>query len=137
MILIVGGVIALFVLVGIMGNSCDSTPTQQKSESTAKTEQVNLADKQAAQKELDELMGLAKESGLVMSYDFTPDKGWTVYVGSVWYSQTVQFKKDFLAKIATLRKRITGYTFFEIRDAFSNEKVAEVTAFSSSLEVYK
>ena len=82
-------------------------------------------------------MGLAKESGLVMSYDFTPDKGWTVYVGSVLYSQTVQFKKDFLAKIATLRKRITGYTFFEIRDAFSNEKVAEVTAFSSSLEVYK
>jgi hypothetical protein len=42
-----------------------------------------------------------------------------------------------LAKVATLKKAITGYNHFEVRDAYSDEKVAEVTAFTNSLEVYK
>ena len=71
-----------------------------------------------------------------MVNDFS-DSATVVYVGPVWYTQTVAFKKDFLAKTAMLKKAVTGYGHFEVRDAHSNEKVAEVTAFSQSLEVYK
>ncbi len=50
---------------------------------------------------------------------------------------TVTFKKDFLAKVATLQQASTGRHFFEVRDAHSNEKVGEVTAFERSLQVYR
>lgn len=89
-----------------------------------------------AQKELDEIMELAKTAGLVTSYEFS-DSATVVYASSTWYTQTVQFKKDFLAKIAILKKQITGYQHFEVLDAYSNEKVGEVTAFFGSLEIYK
>lgn len=92
--------------------------------------------KEKAQKELDEFMSLSKKATIVTSYEFS-DEASVVYVGKVWYTQTVQFKKDFIAKVATLKKAITGYKHFEVRDAYSNEKVAEVTSFSGSLEVYK
>jgi hypothetical protein len=49
----------------------------------------------------------------------------------------VQFKKDFLAKVAMLREAIRGKHFFEVRDDHSNEKFAEVTAYSGSLKLYK
>jgi len=49
----------------------------------------------------------------------------------------VSFKKDFIAKIGTLKKQIRGYSHFEVRDAYSKEKVGELTAFSQSIEVYK
>ncbi len=92
--------------------------------------------KVAAQKELDELIALAKKANLVTSYEFS-DRASVVYADNVWYTQTVQFKKDFLAKVGTLKKQITGYQNFVVRDAYSNEKVAEITSFSGSLEVYK
>ena len=93
-------------------------------------------DKAAAQKELDALMNLSKQAQLVTSYEFS-DTANVVYAGSAWYTQTVEFKKNFLAKVSSLKEQITGYHRFEVRDAYSNEKVAEVTAFSGSLEVYK
>ena len=93
-----------------------------------------------AQKELDDFMALAEKAGLVHSYEFS-DTDHVVYIDSVWYTQDVQFKKDFLAKVTMLRAIIVGtpgkWDFFKVRDAYSNEVVAEVTAFTGSLEVYK
>ncbi|MFA5022511.1 MAG: hypothetical protein WC508_05540 [Patescibacteria group bacterium] len=116
-----------------------SKPAEQPKTETAQAaadSTVDSQDKAAAQKELDEVMALAKKSGLVSSYEFS-NSATVVYVGQVWYTQTVQFKKDFMAKIAMLKKRITGYQHFEVRDANSDEKVGEVTAFGGSLKVYK
>lgn len=80
-------------------------------------------------------MKKAGDAGLVTSYEFS-EKGNTVFVGAPWYSWTVQQKKDFMAYIAMRKKTITGYAFFEVRDAYSNEKVGDVSAFSESLEVF-
>ena len=95
--------------------------------------QLSNADAKA---ELDRLMSLSKKGGLVTTYEFS-DSASVVYADNNWYTQTVQFKKDFLAKIGTLKKAVTGYRHFEVRDAYSDEKVAEITSFSGSLEVYK
>lgn len=125
-------------LFGLIGLSClwvfsiDTGPS-----STAQSQvQDDPAAKAEAQEKLDELMALGKKSGLVTAYEFS-DSATVVYVGNVWYTQTVQFKKDFLASIGMLKKQITGYQHLEIRDAYSNEKVAEITAFGGSLEVYR
>ncbi len=111
------------------------TPRPSISQEPTPTPTPDLS-KQSAQKELDELMALCKKANLVVSYEFS-DMATVVYAGTTWYTQTVSFKKDFLAKIAILKKAITGYQHFEVRDAYSNEKVAEVTSFTGSLEVYK
>ena len=79
---------------------------------------------------------MSAKATLVSSYEFT-DTDRVIYVSDVWYSMTVQFKKDFLAKVAMLQDAISGKHFFEVRDEHSNETVGEVTAFSGSLEVYK
>lgn len=92
--------------------------------------------KAQAQKELDSIMALAKKSNLVTSYEFS-DSASVVYVGSTWYTQTVQQKKDFIAYVGERKKVIIGYSHFELHDAYTNEKVGEITAFSSSIEVYK
>lgn len=97
---------------------------------------VSDASKAEAQKELNENMRLAKAANLVTSYEFS-DKASVVYIGPIWYTQPVSFKKDFLAGTARLKKIITGFGHFEVRDGNSNEKVAEVTSFTQSLEVYK
>jgi hypothetical protein len=83
-----------------------------------------------------DLMDTAEKAALVSSYEFS-DSERVIYVTDVWYSMTVAFKKDFLAKVAMLQEAISGRHFFEVRDDHSNEKVGEVTAFSGSLEVYK
>jgi len=142
----------IFLLVGSLGSS-NKTPEQtavnppqstqqeqatqqeaakQAAQAAAKAQQ----DKVDAQKELEHVMSLAKTANLITSYEFS-DVSDVVYAGPTWYTQTVQFKKDFIAKIAMLKEKITGYHHFEVRDAYTNEKVAEVTAFSGSLEVYK
>lgn len=113
-----------------------NTPTPTPTPAAQPSTQENQATKIAAQKELDETMALAKTAKLITTYEFS-DKASVVYADKVWYTQTVQFKKDFLAKIGTLKKQITGYQHFEVRDAYSDEKVAEITSFSGSLEVYK
>lgn len=124
------GMIILFFW--ILSLSSDSQNGQNSNQSAPGTQQ----DKGAAQKELTDLMELSKKAGLVSSYELSVDQA-TVYVGNMWYTQTVQFKKDFLAKIAIIKKAAFGFQHFEIHDAYSNEKVAEVTAFGGSLEVYK
>lgn len=103
---------------------------------TTQDSKPSEAEKQVAQKELDKIMDLGKQAGLVTSYEFSNTAN-VVYVGKAWYSQTVSFKKDFLAKVSSLKQTITGYHSFKVRDAYSDEIVAEVTAFSGSLEVYK
>ncbi len=113
-----------------------NTTPEVAAPTTPPTPTSTAVDKAAAEKELKEVMDLGIKANLVESYEFS-DKATVVYVSSVWYTQTVAFKKDFLAKVATLKKAVTGYGHFEVRDAHSNEKVAEVTAFSQSLEVYK
>lgn len=115
-----------------------TAPSQNQPAQEQKTVQQKseTRPKEQAQKELDEVMKLAKQAGLIQSYEFS-DKANIVYADAVWYTQKVQFKKDFLAKVAALKEEITGYHRFEVRDAYSNEKIAEVTAFSGSLEVYK
>lgn len=49
----------------------------------------------------------------------------------------VQQKKDFLTSLSSMKKVATGYHRMEVRDTYSNEKVAEVTAFSGSVEILK
>jgi len=100
----------------------------------------NNASKAEAQKEMDDLMALSEKADLVHSYEFS-NTARVIYVNSVWYTQDVQFKKDFLAKVDTILIKLEGnetpWEWFQVKDAYSNEKVAEVTAFSGSLEVYK
>ena len=114
------------------------TPTSEVKNvsSNNKIQVISQVDKDKAKKDLDELMALSKKAGLVTSYEFS-DSANVVYVSKLWYTQTVQFKKDFLEKVSILKESTTGYHRFEVVDAYSNDKVAEVTAFSGSLEVYK
>ena len=102
----------------------------------AKTVTTTDEEKETARKELDEYLKLAGKAGLVTSYEFS-DTARVIYIGNVWYTQKVDFKKDFLGAVALRLKTITGYHNFKVLDAYSNEKVAEVTAFSGSLEVYR
>jgi hypothetical protein len=104
--------------------------------STPKTEDTSAVDAEKAKSELTAFMKKSGYAGLVTSYEFS-DHGNTVFVGAPWYSWTVQQKKDFIAYIAMHKKAFTGYAHFEVRDAYSNEKVGEVTSFSNSLEVYR
>ena len=137
-------VITLGVVVNSMSENVEkvastpSAPVQQ--EATQKEEELSVA-KEQAQKELDDLMAKAKKAGLVTSYNFTEvdanDWIWDVYVGKVWYTQTVQQKKDFIAYISLRKEVITGYRHFKVYDGYTNEKVAEVASFSGSIEVYK
>lgn len=127
---VVVGIILLSAFIGASGSS-SSTNTEPNPPSNTPTNSISKED---AQKELDEVISLAKDAGLVTSYEFS-DKASVVYVSSLWYTQTVQFKKDFMAKVSTLKHAVTGYTRFEVRDYKSNEVVGEVKY--NSLEVYK
>ena len=106
------------------------------SEAKQVTPAAPVPDKKSAQQELDKFMALAKQADLVTSYEFS-DSAAVVYVGSAWYTMTVVQKKDFIAHVGELKKAVTGYRHFEVHDAYSDEKVAEVTSFSGSYEVYK
>lgn len=114
------------------GNS-GSTAPQPVAQQTQTTPTVS---KEQAQKDLTDFMETAKKAKLVSSYEFS-DKATVVYIDSMWYTQKVDFKKDFIAKIGLLKKALTGYSHFEAKDAYSNEKVAEITSFSQSIEIYK
>lgn len=129
--------VVFLIFAGVLsGNTDNKSQTIPNAPAKSVGSNSTATDKAKAKKELDDVMQLAQKAGLVTSYEFS-EKANVVYIDNVWYSQTVQFKKDFLAKVATLKKAVTGYHRFEVRDAYSNEKVAEVTAFSGSLEVYK
>ena len=136
--------VALMVLIIIIAVSSSRGKEANKTDTltdedrvvTEKTDGQNKTTIENAQKELTEFMDIAKKAGLVKSYEFSETAA-VVFIDKTWYVQPVTFKKDFLAKVAMLKKSITGFKHFEIRDAYSNEKVAEVTSFTGSLEVYK
>lgn len=139
-------VLAIFFGIGFIGTLFDDTPrpTPTPSAPVVKEEpkeevkpQVSQASKDEALKEFERLMDLSKTSGLVKSYEMTKDTPLTIFVSKIWYTQEVQFKKDMVAKFSTLQQTIYGRHRLEVRDAFSNEKVAEVTAFSGSMEILK
>lgn len=131
---VLGFIAFIIIIVAANGSSTPTNnPTPQTNQTTPAQPTLSKAD---ATSQLKDVMTLAKKSGLVTTYEFS-EKANVVYVSGVWYSMTVQFKKDFMAKIAMLKEAITGYHHFEVRDAYSDEKVGEVTAFSGSLEVYK
>jgi hypothetical protein len=121
------------VLFAIVATAAMSEPTAAPQEAEAAKSGPSAAD---AMVQFKDLMDTAEKATLVSSYKFS-DSERVIYVTDVWYSMTVAFKKDFLAKVAMLQEGISGRHFFEVRDDHSNEKVGEVTAFSGSLEVYK
>ena len=143
-------VIFIFYIIGSSSGNKDKTLTAVKPEApviqattTQKVEENKQVESQAktqsisdAQKELDDLIALSKKANLVQSYEFS-DSATVVYVTDAWNTQTVQFKKDFMAKVGTFKKVITGYTHFEVRNAYSDEKVGEIESFSQELKVYK
>lgn len=138
---ITGAVLLILLIVAIPSKD----ETKQPQVSTSQTEQASSTtptlSKEQAQTELDEIMSAAVKAQLVTSYDFKEIANnvyrWDIFVGKNWYTQTVKQKKDFIAYIAIRKKSITGYSHFELHDAYTNEKVAEVTSFSQSIEVYK
>ena len=138
--------LAIFFGIGFIGTLFDDTPrpTPTPSAPVVKEEpkeevkpQVSQASKDEAMKEFKRLMDLSIASGLVKSYEMTKDTPLKIFVSKLWYTQEVQFKKDMVAKFSTLQQTIYGRRRLEVRDAFSNEKVAEVTAFSGSIEILK
>lgn len=139
---ITGFLVLIIIMVFVdlaKGPSAISTPVNTPvvtEQPTPQKQEVPAISKVQAQKELADFMETAKKAKLVSSYEFS-EKATVVYIDSMWYTQKVDFKKDFIAKIGLLKKAVTGYTHFEARDAYSNEKVAEITAFSQSIEVYK
>jgi hypothetical protein len=130
-ILLVIGVLAHFFTS--LGGPSSQTATPQASAQAPQAPSLSAADAQAQFKDL---MDLSEKGNLVSSYKFD-DTDRVIYVTDVWYTMTVAFKKDFLAKVGMLQDAASGKHFFEVRDEHSNEKVGEVTAFSGALEVYK
>ena len=118
--------------IATAGGTASSAATQPAFTSTA-APSTSATD---AAKQFNDLMDLSEKGNLVSSYTFS-DTERVIHVTDVWYSMTVQFKKDFLAKVAMLQETMSGKHFFEVRDEHSNDKVGEVTAFSGALEVYK
>jgi hypothetical protein len=97
---------------------------------------INGTDKADAQKELDTIMDSAAKAGMVKSYEFS-DRASVVYIDKNWYGRTVMEKKDFIAKVGSLKKIIRGYQHHEVRDAYSDEKVAELVSYSGEIKIYK
>lgn len=135
--------LAAFCVIGTITTATDSTPTppsqpvQAAQPTVASSSQTATVSKADALKEFNRLMDLSKQSGLVKSYEMDENTALTIYVSNIWYTQEVQFKKDMVAKFSTLEQEIYGRHRLEVRDAYSNELLAEVTAFSGSIEVYK
>jgi hypothetical protein len=97
--------------------------------------------KQSAQKQLDDKMNLLIEKGMVTSYSFSSKDNSSVenviYVSNLWYNTPATLKKDILSSLAGLKEQARGSHRFEVRDANSNEKLGEVTAFSGEIKIYK
>lgn len=123
------GVIMLVIGYNSLGTDTPSTP--QPAQATVSPEA-----KQNALKQLKDVLGVAMENGLVTTYEFS-DSANVIYVSNLWYTSTVQSKQEFLNSISRIKEQATGYHRFEVRHAQSNEKVAEVTAFSGAVEIYK
>lgn len=129
---IILGVLAVMVLV-IAYNSIgiDTSSTPQPTQTI-----ISPDAKQNAQKQLKDVLGVAIENGLVTTYEFS-DSANVIYVSNLWYTGTVQSKQEFLNSVSRIKEQATGYHRFEVRHAQSNEKVAEVTALTGAVEIYK
>ena len=121
-------------LVGSLSPSQSSTPVA--SENTQTNSQAPSLSAAQASADFSSVMSTAEKANLVSSYKFS-DAERVIYVTEVWYTMNVSFKKDFLAKIAMDQEAISGKHFFEVHDDHSDEKVAEVTALTGDLKVYK
>ena len=132
-----------FILIGVVFGD-DTSPAPASSVETAaapvvapeETETQKQAARAEAQEQLEALLAISKQAGVVASYEFSEIAN-VVYVTNTWYGLDVSFKKDLMGKIASLKEAATGYHRFEVRNSKSNEKVGEVTAFSGSIEIYK
>jgi hypothetical protein len=137
--------LAIFFGIGFIGTLISPTPpavsepvvTEPAKSAEPAPVVADTTSKEDAQKEFTRLMDLSKKSGLVKSYEMDKDTPLTIYVSNVWYTQEVQFKKNMLTKFSSLEEDIYGRHRLEVLDAYSNEKLAEVTAFSGSVEIYK
>ena len=137
-------IVAVLFIIGFIGSLFDDSPapapvqqTQPEKQEVAKAPEPSTTDIADALKEIERLMDISKQAGLVKSYEISKETPLTIYADKAWYTQNVQFKKDMLAKFSTLQQIAYGRHRLEVRDAYSNEKLAEVTAFSGSIELYK
>ena len=126
--------IIVITFIGQLGTSKSSTPVA--SENTQANSQAPSLSAAQASADFSSVMSTAEKANLVSSYKFS-DTERVIYVTEVWYTMNVSFKKDFLAKIAMDQEAIGGKHFFEVHDDHSDEKVAEVTALTEDLKVYK
>jgi len=133
-------VFGIFFLIGFISMAIDGpvppTVKVEKQPEPVKEVHADLISKNDAQEQLNAFMEISKAGKLITSYEFS-ETAVDVFVDKAWYEQTVQFKKDFIAKVGMLKKAVTGYSHFELKDAYSNEKVGEIKSFSQSIEVYK
>jgi hypothetical protein len=111
------------LVVNVAGTVAGPAPAVATQPAAAPTPAPTISATEAA-RQFKDLMDLSEKSTLVSSYKFS-DTDRVIYVTDVWYSMTVPFKKDFLAKVAMLRDTISGKHFFEVRDEHSNEKVGD------------
>lgn len=118
------------------GNKTSEQQVETEQAAQVSTAPETEADIANYQKDLDEVLRLATEAGIVSDYEFSETKR-VVYIGPAWYNQTVALKEQLLNKTALLLEKTTGFHRFEVRDAYSNELVGEVTAFSGSVKIYK
>lgn len=135
-------IIGFIIIISIFsGNKKSEQGTSTSNSAETPTATVPGLSKEQAQAELDDFMKLAKGSGLVTSYDFSKLTEnvyrWDIFVGPIWYTQTVQQKKDFMGYMGIHKKAITGFSNFEVHDDHTNEKVAEITAFGQEIKIYK
>lgn len=131
-----------FILVGILVffaivvSNIDGDTSSNKSTTSGDKKVISTEEKQKAWKNFVDSLNLMKEGGIISSYDFSETAN-VIYVSTGWYTMPVQQKKDFLTSLSSMKEVATGYHRFEVRDAYSNELVAEVKGFSGSIEVYK
>lgn len=131
-----------FILVGILVffaivvSNIEGDTSSNKSTTSSDKKVISAEEKQKAWKNFVDSLNLMKEGGIISSYDFSETSN-VIYVSTGWYTMPVQQKKDFLTSLSVMKEVATGYHRFEVRDAYSNELVAEVKGFSGAVEIYK
>lgn len=128
--------VGILVVFAIVVSNIGGDTTSSKSTTSSDTKVISAEEKQKAWKNFVDSLNLMKEGGIISSYDFSETAN-VIYVSTGWYTMPVQQKKDFLTSLSVMKKVATGYHRLEVRDAYSNEKVAEVTSFSGAVEIYK
>ncbi len=137
---VISGMLGTLIVFAVIGLASGPDPDTGSPQPTSKPNDVaavpSSADKEKAAKALKDYMELGIKTGIIKSYEFS-DRRNLVYVTKLWYVMDVAQKKTFLTAVKNTKSVSTGEHFFEVRDGYSDEKVAEVTAFLGSLEIYK